>query len=141
MIRTSTCAYQWVRNVSFSEDFAYLLNEWPHEILTGVMNMKHKKWENHCEENKHCQESKLRLWFEWAKFEIDLRIRLILVFVKIYQEMLTSTAILAMWMFLNYLIEKMLGRVATKGSKIQGSSLKGSYLGSNLFSDKGLSWK
>ena len=27
LIHTRTCAYQWVRNVSFSENFAYLLNE------------------------------------------------------------------------------------------------------------------
>ena len=28
LIRTSTCAYQGVRNVSFSENFAYVLNGW-----------------------------------------------------------------------------------------------------------------
>ena len=28
LIRTRTCAYQGVRNVSFSENFAYVLNEW-----------------------------------------------------------------------------------------------------------------
>ena len=28
LIRTRTCAYQGVRNDSFSENFAYLLNEW-----------------------------------------------------------------------------------------------------------------
>ena len=27
LIRTRTCAYQGVKNVSFSEDFAYVLNE------------------------------------------------------------------------------------------------------------------
>ena len=27
LIRTRTCAYQRVRNVSFSENFAYILNE------------------------------------------------------------------------------------------------------------------
>ena len=37
LIRTRTCAYQGVRNVSFSENFAYVLNEYPHFI---VMNMK-----------------------------------------------------------------------------------------------------
>ena len=29
LIRTRTCAYQGVRNVSFSENFAYVLNAWP----------------------------------------------------------------------------------------------------------------
>ena len=27
--KRTTCAYQGVRNVSFSENFAYVLNEWP----------------------------------------------------------------------------------------------------------------
>ena len=31
-IRTPTCAYQGVRNVSFSDNFAYLLNEWFHTL-------------------------------------------------------------------------------------------------------------
>ena len=26
--KTRRCAYQWVRNVTFSENFAYVLNEW-----------------------------------------------------------------------------------------------------------------
>ena len=31
LIRTRTCAYQGVRNVSFTENFAYyVLNEWSH---------------------------------------------------------------------------------------------------------------
>ena len=30
LIRTRTCAYQGVRNVSFSENFAYVLNGWLH---------------------------------------------------------------------------------------------------------------
>ena len=29
LILTRTCAYQGVRNVSFSENFAYVLNGWP----------------------------------------------------------------------------------------------------------------
>ena len=29
LIHTRMCAYQGVRNVSFSENFAYVLNEWP----------------------------------------------------------------------------------------------------------------
>ena len=29
MIRTRMCVYQGVRNVSFSENFAYVLNGWP----------------------------------------------------------------------------------------------------------------
>ena len=29
LIRTRTYAYQGVRNSSFSENFAYVLNEWP----------------------------------------------------------------------------------------------------------------
>ena len=29
LIRTRMCAYQGVRNVSFSENFAYVLNGWP----------------------------------------------------------------------------------------------------------------
>ena len=28
-LRTRTCAFQWVRNVSFSENFTYALNQWP----------------------------------------------------------------------------------------------------------------
>ena len=28
MIRTRTCSYQGIRNVNFSENFAYVLNEW-----------------------------------------------------------------------------------------------------------------
>ena len=32
LIRTRTCMYQGVRNVSFSVNFAYLLNGWPLEI-------------------------------------------------------------------------------------------------------------
>ena len=31
-LRTPTCAYQGVRNVSFSDNFAYLLNEWFHTL-------------------------------------------------------------------------------------------------------------
>ena len=30
LICTCTCEYQEVRNVSFSENFAFVLNEWPH---------------------------------------------------------------------------------------------------------------
>ena len=29
LIRTRTCAYQGVRNISFSENFSYVLNGWP----------------------------------------------------------------------------------------------------------------
>ena len=29
LIRTCTCAYQAVRNISFSENFTYVLNGWP----------------------------------------------------------------------------------------------------------------
>ena len=29
LIRTHTCAYQGIRNVSFLENFAYVLNGWP----------------------------------------------------------------------------------------------------------------
>ena len=29
LIRTRTCAYQGVSNISFSENFAYVLNGWP----------------------------------------------------------------------------------------------------------------
>ena len=38
LIHTRTCAYQGVRNVSFSENFAYVLNGWPlHRIcLPGI---------------------------------------------------------------------------------------------------------
>ena len=28
LIRTCTCAFQEVRNISFSENFAYVINEW-----------------------------------------------------------------------------------------------------------------
>ena len=31
------CAYQGVRNVSFSENFAYVLNEWTHPECVGPM--------------------------------------------------------------------------------------------------------
>ena len=33
LLRTRTCAHQGIRNVSFSETFAYVLNEWP---LSGM---------------------------------------------------------------------------------------------------------
>ena len=36
LIRTSTCAYQGVRNVSFSENFAYVLNEWSLKAMQGL---------------------------------------------------------------------------------------------------------
>ena len=32
LIRTRTCAYQWVGNVSFSGNFAYTLNGWPFKL-------------------------------------------------------------------------------------------------------------
>ena len=34
LIRTRTCTYQSVRNISFSENFANVLDEWP---LTGII--------------------------------------------------------------------------------------------------------
>ena len=34
LIRIRTCVYQGVRNVSFSEGFAYVLNEWSHVTNT-----------------------------------------------------------------------------------------------------------
>ena len=38
MIRTHTRAYQGVRNVSFSENFAYVLNGWTQCYMTGKMS-------------------------------------------------------------------------------------------------------
>ena len=32
LISTRTCAYQEVRNISFSENFAYILNEWSPDL-------------------------------------------------------------------------------------------------------------
>ena len=46
LIRTRTCAYQGVKNVSFSEDFAYLLNGWPLAnflLLPGILNT-YRSW-------------------------------------------------------------------------------------------------
>ena len=37
-ICTRTCAFQGVRNVSFSETFAYLLNEWSHSNDKQLLN-------------------------------------------------------------------------------------------------------
>ena len=37
LIRTRTCAYQGVRNVSFSENFAFVLNKWSLMSLLEVM--------------------------------------------------------------------------------------------------------
>ena len=51
LIRTRTCVYQEVRNVSFSENFAYGLNEWPpmnmywstpHPVLVKLQEWKHE---------------------------------------------------------------------------------------------------
>ena len=36
-----TCAYQGVRNVSLSENFAYVLNGWPHVSTNGKTKMKY----------------------------------------------------------------------------------------------------
>ena len=38
LIRTRTCTYQGVRNVSFSENFAYVVNEWS-LFINSVGNM------------------------------------------------------------------------------------------------------
>ena len=37
LIRTRTCAYQGLRNVSCSENFAHVLNGWTQEVLTTTM--------------------------------------------------------------------------------------------------------
>ena len=44
-IRTRTCAYQGVWNVSFSENFTYVSNGWPHILQSdlkthGIINME-----------------------------------------------------------------------------------------------------
>ena len=42
LIRTRTCAYQGLRNISFSENFAHVLSEWPFissfQKLTNFLN-------------------------------------------------------------------------------------------------------
>ena len=46
LIRRRTCTYQGVKNVSFSEDFAYLLNGWPPAnflLLPGILNT-YRSW-------------------------------------------------------------------------------------------------
>ena len=43
LIRTRTCAYQEVRNVSFSKYFAFMLNGWSLKDHTLIMNRK-KCW-------------------------------------------------------------------------------------------------
>ena len=42
LIRTPMCAYQRVRNVSFSENFAYVLNEWFLKICAMVSSFYKK---------------------------------------------------------------------------------------------------
>ena len=49
LICTRTCAYQVVRNVSLSENFAYVLNEWSQSGFTP-------------EYNKLFQQQKLEIW-------------------------------------------------------------------------------
>ena len=39
LIRTRTCAYQRFRNVSFSENSVYVLNEWSLRCITLVMTL------------------------------------------------------------------------------------------------------
>ena len=41
LIRTRTCAYQGVRNVSFSKNFASVLNGWP---FSGIICHQHFLW-------------------------------------------------------------------------------------------------
>ena len=41
LIRTRTCAYQGVRNASFSENLAYVLNEWSPIKLTMIIFSLH----------------------------------------------------------------------------------------------------
>ena len=41
VIRTRTCVYQGFRNVSFSENFAYVLNGWSYSNL--AINLQHKQ--------------------------------------------------------------------------------------------------
>ena len=38
LLRTGTCAYQWVRNVGFSKNFVYVLNEWSLTIDLTIHN-------------------------------------------------------------------------------------------------------
>ena len=52
LISTPTCLYQGVRNVSFSENFAYALNEWPpatcyisYTSVPGTTNYRHSSFE------------------------------------------------------------------------------------------------
>ena len=47
LMRTRTCAYQEVRNVSFSENFAYLLNEWPLRVFIFQALQYLRKVSNH----------------------------------------------------------------------------------------------
>ena len=41
LIRTLTCAYQKVRKVSFSNSFAYTLNEWSLWVIEGTWRLLH----------------------------------------------------------------------------------------------------
>ena len=43
LILTRTCAYQEVRNVSFSENFAYVLNGWPLRIVLWKIKKQFRK--------------------------------------------------------------------------------------------------
>ena len=47
-----TCAYQGVRNVSFSENFAYVLNEWPICQLQNAKSNSPKFWKVYAQNQK-----------------------------------------------------------------------------------------
>ena len=44
LIRTRTCVYQGVRNVSFPESFAYVLNEWSLFLVSFLMTKDQSSW-------------------------------------------------------------------------------------------------
>ena len=49
---THTCAYREVRNVGFSENFAYVLNEWPLIIINFVLVVAEWDLRNLCHQFK-----------------------------------------------------------------------------------------
>ena len=62
------CAYQGVRNVSFSGNFAYVLNGWPPNVIFSTHKKTPKK-QNH----KKKQHQKIKTRYHLLKFDITAK--------------------------------------------------------------------